>query len=261
MNDMKQVWACGGGTQSCAIAVLIIQGKLPKPDLSIIADTGREKAKTWAYYDAHLAPELAKVGVTLHRVKATEWGWPSSGNNLVNSKGTLLIPAFTDESGSIGKLTNYCSTYWKQDVRRRFTSAQGIMPRETCCWLGYSYDEPKRWIRKKESAAYLKGQLRFPLVDDFPCQREQAIQLVLDYGWPTPPRSACWMCPNMRDEEWIELRDESPEEFEEAIALDLQVRTLDPNAFLHRSGKPLSEVQFRVNHGELAACDSGHCFV
>lgn len=27
-----QVWMCGGGTQSVAIAALIVQGKLPKPD-------------------------------------------------------------------------------------------------------------------------------------------------------------------------------------------------------------------------------------
>ena len=41
-----EIWSCGGGTQSGAIAVLIGQGKLPKPDLCFMTDTGREKSST-----------------------------------------------------------------------------------------------------------------------------------------------------------------------------------------------------------------------
>lgn len=256
---MKQVWSCGGGTQSCAIAVLIIQDRLPKPDLAIIADTGREKQSTWNYFEKWLKPELAKADVDLVRVPAAEWSY--CGDRLVNSKETLLIPAFTDSEGPVSKLPNFCSTYWKEDVCVRYASAQGIKPADTCKWLGFSLNEPKRWLKKKASQTFLNGRLRFPLVDDVPCTREQAIQLVLDHGWPEPPRSACWMCPNMRDEEWIELRDTSPEEFQQAIELDMHVRILDPNVWLHKSGKPLGEVVFRSNPSEPQPCDSGHCFV
>jgi hypothetical protein len=38
----RRLWSSGGGTQSTAIAVLILQGRLPKPDLAVIVDTERE---------------------------------------------------------------------------------------------------------------------------------------------------------------------------------------------------------------------------
>ena len=39
---MTDVWSFGGGTQSVAIAVLIAQGRLPKPERTIFADTSRK---------------------------------------------------------------------------------------------------------------------------------------------------------------------------------------------------------------------------
>jgi hypothetical protein len=45
------VWSYGGGKQSVAIAALIVQGKLPKPDLIVMADTdanGHLLGATWA---------------------------------------------------------------------------------------------------------------------------------------------------------------------------------------------------------------------
>ncbi len=35
----------GGGKQTVAIVTLILEGKLPKPDFMVIADTGREACK------------------------------------------------------------------------------------------------------------------------------------------------------------------------------------------------------------------------
>ena len=58
MSNRIQLWSSGGGTQSAAIAVLILQGKLPRPDLAVIADTEREKASTWAYMDEYTQPAL-----------------------------------------------------------------------------------------------------------------------------------------------------------------------------------------------------------
>lgn len=42
MSAATQVWSCGGGTQSGAIASLIRLGKLPRPDYAFMTDTGRE---------------------------------------------------------------------------------------------------------------------------------------------------------------------------------------------------------------------------
>lgn len=56
-----EVWKYGGGTQSVAIAALILQGKLPRPEIAIIADTGKERSSTWQYMDEIVAPKLATI--------------------------------------------------------------------------------------------------------------------------------------------------------------------------------------------------------
>ena len=70
---MINFWKCGGGTQSAAIGALIIMGKLPKPELAAIVDTGREVKSTWEYYDNVLYPKLKAFGVEIHRVKASNY--------------------------------------------------------------------------------------------------------------------------------------------------------------------------------------------
>ena len=54
-------WSYGGGTQSVAIAVLVAQGRLPRPELLVIADTGREATETWEYHEKHVAPLASTV--------------------------------------------------------------------------------------------------------------------------------------------------------------------------------------------------------
>ena len=62
MSHETQIWSCGGGTQSGAIASLIASGELPRPDYAFMTDTGREKSGTWPFVDGFIRPALAKVG-------------------------------------------------------------------------------------------------------------------------------------------------------------------------------------------------------
>lgn len=254
MTNPAEVWNCGGGTQSCAIAVLIIQGRLPKPDVALIVDTGREKGSTWDYYEKVLVPNLEAVGVTLHRVSKEKYGTVDLWSK---NQETLLIPVFTSETPKGGKFSNFCSDEWKTRVGDRFLRIEhGI--RGSRKWIGFSLDETRRWMRMENNPL-----IRLPLVKDVPMHRAQSIKLVEDMGWPTPPRSACWMCPNQHDSEWIETRDNRPDEFAAAIALEKEVQKDDPNAWLHGSMKPLSEVVFDPSPAKKRArsCESGNCFV
>jgi hypothetical protein len=72
---------------------LIVNGALPKPDLAVIVDTEREKSQTWAYYEAILKPNLARVGVTLHRVRKSEFATV----DLYATNGDLLLPVYTGD--------------------------------------------------------------------------------------------------------------------------------------------------------------------
>ena len=242
LAKFKEVWKYGGGTQSVAIAALIIQGKLPKPDLAIIADTGKERSSTWRYMEETVAPKLAAVGVTIHRAYASEHSYYHEG--VYNRKGTLLIPAFTDESGKKGKMSGYCNKWWKQDVVNNWLRRErGIRKEDVRSWIGFSADEWPRVARMKQGEEYKAGRIHFPLFD-MNLRRQDSIALVEAMGWPTPPRSACWMCPNQTDAEWRDLKDNHPEEFAKAVETDREMRERDPNYWLHDSCQPLGTVDF-----------------
>lgn len=234
----------GGGTQSIAIAALIVQGKIPIPDWAVIADTGREKQSTWDYLN-FLQPKLP---FHIHRVSKADYAtvdlWRGD---------TLLIPAFSNQSGEVAKLGTYCSNEWKTRVCHRWLRRVHNVPVNYQKWIGFSFDEPKRWMKMRES----QPTVRFPLVDDVECTRAACVSIVHDMGWPEPPRSSCWMCPLMKDDEWLSL---PLVEFNKAVVLDREIRIKDPNAFLHRQCVPLDQVKFKSSTDEPRACDSGVCF-
>jgi hypothetical protein len=256
---MKEILSFGGGTQSAAIAALIIQGKLPKPDAIIIADTGYEKSTTWQYLEAVIRPALKSIGLEVHCVTQE---WANAGLVSKNGK-SVLMPLFTAQSDTVGKLTGYCSSEWKvRPMDRYLRKVLGIKKSEQKKWIGFSLDESRRAIRMMATDDWEKGRIRFPLIHDVPLRRHQAIREVEKMGWPTPPRSACYFCPNMSDDEW---RDISPEELKLASKFEQQMQETDPFVFLHKSGKPILEVDFSKpdDQPELfeRACSSGVCFV
>lgn len=240
---------------------MIVAGSLPVPDVGVIADTGRERKSTWDYLDGVLNPALAQVGFKVERVKAAEYGY--GGTSEFSPKGDLLIPAFTSQTaGDVGKLSAFCNRWWKLDAVRVYLSkVHGITRSKYRSWVGYSFDEQRRWARMMQGEEYQKGLMWFPLVDKG-IKRHEAIRAVERAGWPSPPRSACWMCPNQSDEEWRDLRDTSPDEFAKAVQFDADIRAKDPHAWLHKSCKPLSDVDFSEAPELFSrACDSGACFI
>lgn len=263
MKKRTQIWSSGGGTQSTAIAALIVMGKLPKPDLAVIADTEREMSSTWDYLARYVQPALDSVGVTLHRVKKSQY----ATKDLYGGKhdDTLLIPGFTTAGDCPGKLPGYCSGEWKRDVIRRWaTKEHGV--RAANLWIGYTIDEMARAKRNSESPRSKgKWESVYPLID-LNLTRGDCIELVeRDMGWPRPRSSSCWMCPNYNMREWREVR-ESPEDWRRAVQFDEYIRKRDPHVWLTSECVPLAEadlsdeqeVMFGRNRGE---CVSGLCFV
>jgi hypothetical protein len=258
---VKQVFSSGGGTQSTAIAALIVQGKLPKPDFVVIADTGREAPSTWEYMYAVVAPELAKIGLQVQRISKDEYGcnW---GKGIFATSGHLMLPAFSDQTGEPSKLSGFCSSAWKVEVSDRWLrKLHGLKASHCVKWIGFSLDESKRVHRMMQGEDYKRGLIRFPLVE-LRLKRQDAIREVERMGWPTPPRSRCWMCPNQSDREWHEVKTQWPDKFQEAIELDESIRLRDPHAFLHNSIAPLKDANIDP-HDDLfsASCPSGVCFV
>lgn len=252
-EQLTQVWSCGGGVQSSAIAALIIAGKLPKPDFSAIVDTNRERSATWKWCDEILTPELARAGVTLHRINKRDYATVDLTRN-----GSVLMPGYSGGGG--GKMDNYCSNEWKKRPLQRWLREQGVKQCE--CWMGMTTDEMQR-VKASTEGWFQK---RYPLIFDIEpaLSRRGCMEIVKDMGWPEPPRSSCWMCPNVNDDQWKELKEEWPKDWAAAVALEKKIRRDDPDFFFHRSGRPLDQVDLHSQPGlfeDDGGCDTGFCFV
>lgn len=240
------------------MAALIIQGVLNRPDFIVIADTGREKPTTWDYLDSVVRPALKAVGLEVHRI-GLEFAFPSE-RELFSPTGKVLIPAFTNSNGA-GKLSNFCTNAWKVHVISNwFRKVHQI--REFRRWIGFSLNEDARWSKMMKTDDYKAGLIRFPLVE-LRYRRQDAINAVHQMGWPTPPRSRCWMCPNQSDYEWAEVQRDHPKLFDDAMALDESIRERDPHAFLHSTIQPLRQADLTQQDDLFSGstCPSGECFL
>jgi hypothetical protein len=229
---------------------LIVRGDLPAPDVTVIADTSRENSNTWAYLHDVVQPALKTVGVTVEVAPhslATVDLWTGA------SKSTIAMPMFTNRNGSVGMLPKYCSQEWKTRVVHRWLRARGI--RAGDMWIGFSVDEIQRCRTPQPPYPH-----RYPLIERR-MSRADCVALVERMGWPTPPRSSCWMCPYKADHEWRGL---SSGDFAKAVALEAEIQQQDPNVYLHRSCRPLAEAL--QGGGQTDAvdgadeCSSGMCF-
>lgn len=261
-----QVFSSGGGTQSACITALIIQKVLPRPDFIVIADTGREMPTTWEYMDNVLQPALKKVGLSIIKVSAMEKSRQPDiyyHSKKTGEKGDLMIPFFSNKDNNPVKLPAFCSGYWKGNVVNEYLSKQGVKRQDYVKWIGFSLDETNRVLRMQKGEEYKDGLIRFPLVEQR-LKRQDAIRLVEKMGWPTPPRSRCWMCPNQSDLQWQEVKTKHPDFFRKAIKMDELIRADGTNAFLHSTMQPLKSVDLSKEDdlfSDGSGCSSGDCFL
>jgi hypothetical protein len=252
MTTDPVVWSCGGGVQSAAIAALICKGELPKPDVAVIADTGREASETWTYYSHTLTRHLGAAGVHLVRLDPKEWATVDLWGG--EDKDIALMPMFTNQSGEIGQTRKFCSNEWKSRPVSRYLRSLGLTHGQM--WIGFSIDE----IHRMRSDPKAPWQHTYPLIDKR-MSRSDCVATVLRAGWPPPPRSSCWMCPYRSDDEWIHLKRVSMGDFSRAMKLEKEIQRKDPSLYLHRSCKPLGTVNFgEAQRDLLDQCGSGMCF-
>jgi hypothetical protein len=61
------------------------------------------------------------------------------------------------------------------------------------------------------------------------------------------------MCPNRSDRQWLRLKENAPEDFEKAVAVEKEIQAVKgfDDCYLHRSCKPLQSVEFKHNIGQV----------
>lgn len=247
---MVKVLSFGGGVQSTALACLIANGSLEKPDLAVIADTGREASSTWEYLREVVQPMLDRVGLKVEIAPHS-----LSTVDLYGKGRKLLIPAFQQGPGrdGVGQLPNYCSVEWKRRPVRRWLRQQGVEKAQV--WLGISLDE----VGRAKPADVKWVEHRFPLLD-LRLRREDCHRIIREAGLPEAKKSSCWMCPYRSPEDWRALSAGDllkAQEFAAEIGRD--------GFFLQRGLRPftlegLTEKKPNDLFGEVEGCDSGYCW-
>ena len=116
-------------------------------------------------------------------------------------------------------------------------------------FIGYDAGETRRsekvLLRDLADPKYSK---RYPLME-WGWYREDCIQAIEAAGLPQPGKSSCFFCPSMKAQEIIDLREQHPDLFKRAIALEdnalpnlKTVKGLGRNySWKERYGKELSE--------------------
>ena len=243
---MTEILSYGGGTQTVAMCVLVAQGKLPKPDYVIAADTGREMPTTWEYADTYMRSLLASVGLELHIA-----GHELATVDLYAANDDILIPAYTDT----GKLPTFCSDKWKARVVRSYARQVLGTGTDLVNWIGFSMDEVRRCTDDP-------GR-RYPLIE-LMLTRADCEYLIEQAGLPLPRKSRCWMCPHQHNAEWREVRADAAL-WAQAIELDQEIRDNDERGgvWLHVSRKPLEAADLDADDRREPnrQCAFGLCFV
>lgn len=221
----------GGGKQTVAIITLILEGKLPKPDLVVMADTGREVQTTFDYMNRIVNPALKEIGLQVEIAGHELSNWDIY-KGYDTTKG-MLLPAFTRQNGSIGKMPTFCSDEWKQRVIRRYLRQRGV--EDTEVWLGISLDEAERM---KDSGLNWYRHV-YPLIELTPMHRTGCVTQIQKFGWEIPNKSRCYMCPNQSILAWKDLKRRNDGDFDKAVQLENEVRKNDEHVYFHPSAVPL----------------------
>lgn len=241
------VWSCGGGVQSSAIAALIVNGKLPKPDYAVMVDVGYEKTSSLDNVRNILRPALAAVGVNLQIIKTTDY----RDNNLFDPSGHLVLPAYRrQENGEIGKLNTHCSAAWKQKVVMKWLREQGV--NRAIGWIGISADERRR----VHSSPFKWYTWEYPLIA-LGMDRTQCHIEIYKAGWERVQHSSCYICPMQSNEQWLYTKHYYPDDWQKACIIDGQIRDRDCSLYLHGSGLPLAEWATKNPGLGILSCGGG----
>lgn len=230
---MKKILSFGGGLQTTAMVVLYAEGKL-EIDRAIFADTGCEKPETYWYIENYIKQVIPLEVVQSHLGGLYEY--------CISIK-RIPSPRF-----------RWCTDKFKVRPLKKATKKDDLV------MVGFSADEVKR---VKEQYGALGRE--FPLIE-MGITSGDCVRIIQNYGWPTPVKSACFICPYQRWSNWNWLKVLHPELIQKAVELEelsYEIRPQDRDNFGLFGGKPLWKYaegqQIEMPILEDYSCWSGYC--
>lgn len=250
-----RVLSLGAGVQSTRLLLGILEGEYnPCPTVAIFADTGWEPRPVYEQLERLI--DLAEDGgITVHIVSAGNIRNDAARTTRGGKREGRFasIPLHTlNEAGEPMMMRRQCTREYKiEPIERKVREIVGLEPRQRAhtkrrrinveSWQGISWDEiqrmrvnPNEWIWN-----------RYPLIERRET-RADCLKWIAEHGYPEPPKSACIGCPYHDNAYWLWLRENAPEDLEDAIEFDDQLEDgamgWDRPAYLHRSRRRLRDV-------------------
>lgn len=245
-----RVLSMGAGVQSTTLALMAAHGEIgPMPDCAIFADTDAEPAGV--YEQVQWLSSGNVLPFPIHKVSAgslkKEIEEAAAGLNGMSARPPFFVKS---SKGRLGQVNRQCTQDYKIDpIRKMQRQLLGYAPRKRIpdaqveVWIGISTDEVVRAGASWENWS----TNRYPLLEMRMSRRDCEAWLTKN-GYPVPMKSACTFCPYRSDLEWRILRDADPAAFADACAIDDLIRKMHQHGkirgelFVHRTGKPLSEI-------------------
>jgi hypothetical protein len=262
MQQQTHIISLGAGVQSSTMALMAAHGEItPMPVAAIFADTGNEPASVYRWlkwlttqlpFPVNRVYKKSRDGRRLSLAAASLEMKKTPDGRLFSQTN---IPFFTkNHDGSQGKIVfRGCTRDFKLSPLQIAQRVLGEIKRGqksvgVISWIGISLDEAV--YRMKESREAW-AENRFPLVE-MRISRMDCLRWMESRGYPRPPRSACVFCPFRNDVEWRRLQVEEPAEFHKAVIFERKLQAAKSKStnfrttpFLHRSLKPLDQIDFR----------------
>jgi hypothetical protein len=265
MTAALRVLSLGAGVQSSTLLLLAAEGAIPPIDAAIFSDTGWEPRAVYDHLDRLEAEVASPAGIPIHRV--------SVGNirddALDPGHRFASMPLYVkNPDGTEGMARRQCTSEYKlKPIKRKVRELLGYphpvkVPKGVYVdqLVGISTDEHHR--ARLSDVKY--AQNVFPLLE-LGWSRRACLAYLENRGWASTPKSACIGCPFHGNRAWRQLRDESPDEWADAVAFDAAIRSgsarataqgqeLRGSMYLHRSRVPLGDAPIdRVTLAERKA--------
>lgn len=201
----------GGGVNSTAMLILLKANNI-KPDYILFADTGGEHPHTYAYLEV-FDKWLKSVGfpqITTVKYKGTE-------NYETLEQDCLHHKALPSKAYGYGK----CSAKYKVQPQQSFIKLLGLNERYIN-YVGIHAGEQSRLLGKNGKPKIIETKdylTKYPLIENRIYQHH-CIALIQSVGLPVPSKSSCFFCPSMKPTEILKLKEDYPDLYERAIAIE-----------------------------------------
>lgn len=220
----------GSGVQTTACLLKYYE----EYDYVIFADTGGETPETYYYIENYLKPFC----------KSKDLAWIT-----VKSKLGTLEKYCLDNLQIPSRRFKWCTDKFKRTPLNKKLKELGATKKNPIIKdIGFSLDESHR-LGKHKDPQYVKHN--YPLLNDKITRRE-CYNIIESFGFPIPPKSACWFCYNAKKKEVIKLRVNHRDLFD-------RMSNMEKNAGRNFFNVPLEHYN-QIQTLDSFECDSGACF-